>query len=106
MLFVLPALHQISGISPVGLPRIPVRLDSTVKCDPQREEYHRVVVSAKAGADNDGLWALSTGGQRSSRIGSFKGANALVKLPSGGGTLERGARVEALMMGPPGGSIA
>lgn len=103
MLFVLPALHKMSGIIPVGLPQVPVRLDSAVRCDASREEYHRVIVSANSGADSDGLWALSTGGQRSSRIGSFKGANALVKLPAGRGTLERGSKVEALMMDLPGG---
>lgn len=104
MLFVLPALHQMSGIIPVGLPQIPVRLDSTVNCDAKREEYHRVIVSAKTG-DDSGLWAMSTGGQRSSRIGSFRGANALVRLPAGGGKLERGTKVQALMMGPSSGVI-
>lgn len=101
MLFVLPALHQMSGIAPVGLPRLRVCLDSTVTCDAAREEYHRVIASARGGSAE--LYALSTGGQRSSRIGSFKGANALLKLPAGGGVLEKGSKVEALMMGPPAG---
>lgn len=103
MLFVLPALHQMAGITPVGLPHIQVKLDSTVKCDTKREEYHRVIVSAKPGVE--GLWALSTGGQRSSRIGSFKGANALVKLPAGGGTIEQGSSVTALLMDAPHGLV-
>ncbi|KAI9717204.1 MAG: hypothetical protein M1828_007397 [Chrysothrix sp. TS-e1954] len=102
MLFVLPALHQMSGVQPIGLPRAQVRLETDVKCDKVREEYHRVVVYARRndsdGADS-GLWASSTGGQRSSRIGSFKGANALLKLPAGGGTIQKGATVEALLMG-------
>lgn len=105
MLFVLPALHQMSGIAPVGLPEVPVQLGSTVTCDASREEYHRVIVSTKAGSEGGGLWALSTGGQRSSRIGSFKGANALLRLPAGGGTLARGTKADALLMGPPGGAI-
>jgi len=96
-LFVLPALHRMSGVMPVGLPKLNVKLESTVRCDAAREEYHRVVVGVKQG--QEGLWASSTGGQRSSRIGSFKGANALVKLPAGGGTLEKGSTVEALLMG-------
>lgn len=99
MLFVLPALHQMSGITPVGLPRVPVRLDSQIRCDATREEYQRVILSAKADDETASLWALSTGGQRSSRIGSFKGANALIRLPAGGGNLERGSKVEALIMG-------
>lgn len=97
MLFVLPALHRMSGFTPVGLPRLRVRLEESLKCDASREEYHRVVVGVKEG--QEGLWASSTGGQRSSRIGSFKGANALVKLPAGGGVVEKGSLVEAMLMG-------
>src|ERR1700712_4019825 len=40
-LFVLPSLHQSSGISPVGLPKVKVVLDGVVRMDPQRAEYHR-----------------------------------------------------------------
>lgn len=95
-LFVLPALHQISGISPVGLPKVKVVLGQDVKLDPKRNEYHRVVVRAKA----DGmLEAMSTGMQRSSRIGSFKGANALLCLPAKEGSLKKGENIDALMMG-------
>jgi gephyrin len=105
MLFVLPALHTMSGIQPVGLPVVKVRLESAMKCDDKREEYARVVVTAKSGTSGEesGLWAVTTGGQRSSRIGSFKGANALVRLPTGGGMLEKGAWVDALVMGQAGG---
>ena len=85
-----------SGIKPVGLPTVKVRLESAMRCDEKRAEYHRAVVVAKG---EDGLWAVSTGGQRSSRIGSFKGANALVRLPTGGGMLEKGTWVDAMMMG-------
>lgn len=95
-LFVLPSLHQMSGISPVGLPKIQVVLDQDVKMDPQRAEYHRAIVTAKA---DGSLHATSTGGQRSSRIGSFKGANALLCLPTRQGTLSKGEKVEALLMG-------
>ncbi|KAL1311180.1 hypothetical protein AAFC00_001377 [Neodothiora populina] len=95
-LFVLPSLHKTAGISPTGLPKVKVVLDQAVRMDPQRAEYHRVVVSARA----DGiLHAASTGGQRSSRIGSFKGANALLCLPAAKGSVERGATVDALLMG-------
>jgi len=105
MLFVLPALHRMAGIRPVELPVVKVRLEGAMRCDDKREEYARVVVTAKSGmgGEESGLWAVSTGGQRSSRIGSFKGANALVKLPTGGGVMEKGAWVEALLMGQVGG---
>lgn len=95
-LFVLPSLHKASGISPAGLPKIKVVLDQAIRTDPQRAEYHRALVSAKA----DGmLHAASTGGQRSSRIGSFKGANALLCLPIANGSLGIGSKVDALLMG-------
>jgi gephyrin len=95
-LFVLPALHQMSGISPVGLPKVKVVLDQDVKMDPKRSEYHRVMVIARS----DGLLhAVSTGFQRSSSIGSFKGANALLCLPTREGSLAKGERVDGLLMG-------
>ncbi|KAF1927904.1 gephyrin [Didymella exigua CBS 183.55] len=94
-LFVLPALHQQAGISPVGLPKVSVLLDEDVRMDRGRPEYHRALVIAKDGA----MYASSTGGQRSSRIGSFKGANALLAMPMGEGTLKKGERVGALLMG-------
>ncbi|SMR61181.1 unnamed protein product [Zymoseptoria tritici ST99CH_3D1] len=95
-LFVLPALHKMAGISPVGLPRVAVVLDEEVRLDPQRAEFHRAVVSV--GADGT-LRAASTGFQRSSAIGSFKGANALLCLPTKEGSLKKGERVDALLMG-------
>lgn len=95
-LFVLPSLHQTAGITPVGLPKVKVVLDEPVKMDKQRAEFHRALITAGA----DGLLhAASTGGQRSSRIGSFKGANALLCLPAGEGSIEKGQKVEALLMG-------
>ena len=95
-LFVLPALHQMSGIHPAGLPKVKVVLDQDVRMDPQRAEYHRVMAVAR----KDGqLYAVSTGFQRSSRIGSFKGANALLCLPAREGSLAKGDKIDALLMG-------
>ncbi|KAI9836424.1 MAG: hypothetical protein M1819_001455 [Sarea resinae] len=110
-LFVLPALHRLAGVAPVGLPRVRVTLAHDVPLDPHRREYHRAVVSAAAPAaaaaaasaehdEPDGrLYASSTGFQRSSRVGSFRGANALLCLPAREGVLRKGERVEALLMG-------
>ncbi|KAK1812553.1 hypothetical protein LTR12_013040 [Friedmanniomyces endolithicus] len=79
-LFVLPALQKMAGFSPPwGLPKVKVVLEHEVRMDPKRAEYHRVVVEAK---EDGALHATSTGFQRSSRIGSFKGANALLCLPA------------------------
>jgi len=70
-------------------------LEQDVRCDTKRSEYHRVLVSVKA----DGrLAATSTGGQRSSRIGSFKGANGLLCLPTTQPTVKKGEACDALIM--------
>ncbi len=94
--FVLPSLHHASGISPAGLPRALVTLDHEFQVDEKRAEFHRAIVTL----GKDGLLhASSTGGQRSSRVGSMKSANALLCLPTGSEALKKGARVEALLMG-------
>jgi gephyrin len=95
-LFVLPSLHYASGITPIGLPKIIVTLDHDFRLDPQRAEYHRALLTLK----KDGfIHAVSTGGQRSSRVGSLKSSNALLCLPTGNNVLGKGSRVEALLMG-------
>ncbi|KAK2624418.1 hypothetical protein QTJ16_006368 [Diplocarpon rosae] len=95
-LFVLPFLHHASGVSPAGLPKVQVTLDHEFRLDPQRAEYHRAIATM----ENDGLiHASSTGGQRSSRVGSLKSANVLLHLPAGEKTLSKGTKVEALLMG-------
>ncbi|KAK3988526.1 MoaB/Mog domain-containing protein [Cladorrhinum sp. PSN332] len=95
-LFVLPALHHMSGIEPAGLTTVPVVLSHDFQLDPQRPEYHRAIVSV----GKDGvLTATSTGGQRSSKVGSMKGANALLCMPAGKEALKKGDKVEALLMG-------
>ncbi|KAK2040122.1 molybdenum cofactor synthesis domain-containing protein [Colletotrichum somersetense] len=95
-LFVLPALHKLSGIEPIGLPKVPVTLAHEFSLDKVRPEYHRAIVTV--GKDGS-LSASSTGGQRSSKVGSMKSANALLALPTGSGTLKKGSKVEALLMG-------
>ncbi|KAF7196685.1 Gephyrin [Pseudocercospora fuligena] len=95
-LFVLPSLHKLSGISPAGLPKVKVIATQDIKCDNQRSEYHRVIVMAHADGQ---LYATSTGFQRSSAIGSFKGANALLCLPTDRAVVKKGEKVDALLMG-------
>ena len=105
--FVLPALRKIAMTSHTlgaldkeawkraGLPRVTAELTEAVRCDQKREEYVRVSVRATS----DGrLHAQSTGGQRSSRIGSMAGANGLAVLPAGGGTFGEGRNVEVLLL--------
>ncbi|KAL2263189.1 hypothetical protein VTK26DRAFT_7844 [Humicola hyalothermophila] len=95
-LFVLPSLHQMSGISPPGLTEVPVTLSHDFPLDKSRPEYHRAVVYVSA---DGSLSAASTGGQRSSRVGSMKQANALLCMPSGTEPLRKGTKVKALLMG-------
>jgi gephyrin len=94
-LFVLPSLHAMSGISPPGLSRTIVTLSHDFSLDPVRPEYHRAIVTV--GGDGT-LSATSTGGQRSSRVGSLKGANALLCMPMGTEPMQKGTKVEALLM--------
>ena len=69
-----------------------------MRLDP-RPEYHRAIIRASV----SGFKAYSTGGQRSSRVASLKGANGLVALPARGekgpSRLEIGDVVEAIMIG-------
>lgn len=78
-LFVLPALRKMAGQTPQSLPRVRVFLDQVVSLDP-RPEYHRVHIAQDP--TTGALVATSTGGQRSSRVGSIQGANGLLVLPS------------------------
>jgi gephyrin len=110
-IFALPGLRKLCAMPPAsasekgsadqvawkkaGLPRIKATLTQSVRCDQSREEYVRVSVRALP----DGFVAETTGGQRSSRIGSVAGANGLAMLPAGGGTYEEGRKVDVVMIG-------
>lgn len=99
-LFVLPSLHKLSGVTPAGLPKVLAILSHEFSLD-ARPEYHRAVVTV----GRDGLLsATSTGGQRSSKVGSLRSANALVCLPSGKGRLEKGSKVDVLLINSVGGA--
>ncbi|KAI1932079.1 hypothetical protein LOZ66_002838 [Ophidiomyces ophidiicola] len=112
-LFVLPCLHKFMGMSTtkaalaaprhnhgLGLPLVNVTLTHSIRADPSRDEYHRATVSfSKTGC----LSATSTGttgaGQRSSRVGSLAGANALLVLSAGKKKdFVQGDVVQALLM--------
>ncbi|KAI5290955.1 hypothetical protein KEM54_006898 [Ascosphaera aggregata] len=96
-IFVLPCLQQMSGgPPPYGLPRVLTRLEEQIMPDPKRREYHRAQIHA--GRDGT-LRATSTGGQRSSKVGSLKGANGLLMIEPGEAALRKGDTVEALLMG-------
>ena len=74
-------------------------MQETLRLDP-RPEYHRAIIKA---TPDGGFKAFSTGGQRSSRVASLKGANGLIALPPrtdrGPTRLEIGDFVEAILIG-------
>jgi gephyrin len=102
-LFVLPSLRKAAGLQNSMLPLAKVALAQDVKLDP-RPEYHRVFISV---VKEGGLTAVSTGGQRSSRVGSLRGANGLLCLPSskdvGKQNIAKGELVDAMILGRLGG---
>lgn len=75
-----------------------LQIQESMRLDP-RPEYHRAIIRASPA----GFQAHSTGGQRSSRVASLKGANGLVALPprteKGPSRLEIGDYVEAIVIG-------
>ncbi|KAL5601142.1 hypothetical protein BROUX41_005947 [Berkeleyomyces rouxiae] len=94
-LFVLPALQQMAGEQSPGLPKAMVTLRHDIPLDKSRPEYHRAVVSA---TPEGILEAYSTGGQRSSNVGSLRSANALLCMPRGPQPVKAGTKVQALLM--------
>ncbi|CUG87754.1 molybdopterin cofactor biosynthesis protein, putative [Bodo saltans] len=120
-LFVVPALRAASGMSPDPT-ILRARLLQDFRLDPQRPEYHRcvvgrsvVTVAAKPAIDVNAdahdvlggtaeegleLTASSTGIQASHRLLSMAGANGLVVLPAGVGSLPKGSMADILLIGP------
>ncbi|CDO73824.1 hypothetical protein BN946_scf185015.g153 [Trametes cinnabarina] len=98
--FVIPALRKLGGWpeSRCRLPSVRVQIQESMRLDP-RPEYHRAIIRAAPA----GFKAYSTGGQRSSRVASLKGANGLIALPARGergpSKLEIGDFVEAIVIG-------
>lgn len=106
-LFVLPSILKFQGLKPSkkgsilpSLPQIKVKLSDDFKLDSARPEYQRVNIIQNEMME---FVAMSTGFQRSSRIGSFQGANGLVFLPSAadyGDTIMKSDSVmEAMLIG-------
>ena len=96
-LFIRTAIRQMIGETEVDRPIVPVTLaEATSPSD--RIEYQRGVVSA--GPDGK-LIARSTGLQRSSRLASFLGANALLIIGPRETDYAAGETVHALMLGAP-----
>lgn len=97
-LFVLPYLRKFSGFSEQEqcLAQIKTKVSQDIKLD-SRPEYHRAMISV----NQDGvLVARSTGGQRSSRVGSLC-CNALLCLPASTSdvfVIKAGSLVDTIMI--------
>ena len=96
-LFIRTAIRQMIGATEIDRPTVPVRLAEDVSPS-DRTEYQRAVVSIAADGTLEGR---STGLQRSSRLASFLGANALLVIPALEHDLAAGETVDALMLGAP-----
>ena len=98
-IFVKPCLDRLKGQTRQGKgfydELVPMRLAQSVRRDAKREEYMRM----KMDVDSEGqIWVSTTGGQRSSRVGSLKGANALVRIEVGEGMAEKGSVVGGIVV--------
>ncbi|KAF8417049.1 hypothetical protein EV426DRAFT_390002 [Tirmania nivea] len=94
-IFVLPALRQFAGFTGARryLPKVKVALEEEVRMDPRREYVRGVVGWSESQSAGGGLVARTTGGQRSSRVGSAVGGNALLEIPGLGETEAEGRKV-------------
>lgn len=93
--FIRPALRWMLGLREVDRPRLIVTLEESVRPS-DRIEMQRGVVCVRDGR----VVARPNGPQASSRLSSFVGANALLRIPAGGEKLPPGTEVEALLTGP------
>lgn len=93
--FVRPALRQMQGHRQVHRPVVRVAMEHDVMPSPDRPEYQRARVRWSDGR----LVAQSTGIQRSSRLLSLVGANALLRIDPGTEPIKAGQDVDALLIG-------
>jgi molybdopterin molybdotransferase len=100
--FLRPALRAMLGARSIDRSRVGARLEHAVK-QSDRLEMQRGIVRV---GETRTLMARTTGPQASSRLVSFLGANALLAIPAGDGTLGEGTLVEAMLVGPLAGDVA
>eukprot|EP01052_Picozoa_sp_SAG31_P021504 SAG31_NODE_1667_length_7578_cov_4.345233_2_plen_739_part_00 len=100
LLLVAPALKRLAGhpSDSCGWAEVSVRVAQPMTMDPERPNYHRCFVSWDSNTQQ--LCARSTGVQRSSRLLSMKGANALVLVPQASGSVPAGANLPAYLIEP------
>jgi molybdopterin molybdotransferase len=94
-LFVAPALLSLQGASDVGPRWHAGALDRPVPQNPHRDDF----VRARAEVTVAGVMLAPVSGQESHMIVRAASANALVHVPRGSGSLERGATVRYVPLG-------
>lgn len=94
-LFVRPMIRRMLDLPGDGRARLRVRVDEALGKDGSRRAYLRVRVEP----DGDGYRAVSAGGQASSQLLTLASANALLVVPEGLASTERGATYEAILLG-------
>ena len=95
--FIRPALLTMAGRTNIDRPLVPVRLAAATK-PADRIEFQRAVVRV---TDQGELVGGPTGSQASSRLVSFIGANALLKIEPRDAPYEVGELVPAMLLGAP-----
>jgi gephyrin len=100
-LLAVPAIRKLGGTADPMLHRVRAVLAQPLALDPDRPEYHRVLLhwDPEAKAGQGAFVATTTGSQASSRLLSMRSANALLELPQGRGELPGGSAVDALLIG-------
>ena len=93
--FVRPSLRKMQGHQRVQRPMIRVGLEHPINPSPDRVEFQRAIVRWHDGR----LVARSTGSQRSSRLLSLAGANALLRIAPGTEPIPAGGQTDALLVG-------
>ena len=93
MVFVLPVIEKMLGRTRQAQSRAQARLTEPIRSD-GRESYLRAQIHRKNGQ----LYAELTGHQGSGNLFSMVQANALLIIPAGVKSLEKGAKVEAWLL--------
>ncbi len=90
-----PALQALEGAEPEVLPRLRVRLATSLRRGAGRPELARARLQVGPAGE---LLALVEGSQASSRIGSLQGADLLLEIPAELGALEAGTELWAQLL--------
>ena len=94
LLFVAPAIDQLSGTAPRQPIPVPAKLARPIAHRQGRREYVRAEISSVHGD----VVATPTGDQSSNRLSTFAEANGLIVVPEAVADLDAGTTVEVLLI--------